>query len=131
MPALAQWFDLSEATVRSYIKQYNEGGIVHLQPDKSPGRKVSIPLTKAEWEDVLAQRPSQFEKLKTRARNWSQPLLQAYLYQYHQVEVVQGTISKTLQRQGISWKRAKKKWLFGNPGGAPIYRVEVEWKTFS
>jgi transposase len=109
VPALADLFDLNEASIRRYIKQYNEGGLARLQPGKSPGRQASIPLSKGEWETVLAQRPSQFELLQTRARNWSQPLLQRYLWHYHQVEVGQGTISSTLKRHGISWKRAKKK----------------------
>ncbi len=109
VPELAKWFDVGEGTVRKYIKKYNGGGLKRLQPGEIPGRSASIPLSKEEWEDVLAQRPSQFKKLGTRARNWSQPLLCEYLYQYHQIEVKQGTISKTLKRQGISWKRAKKK----------------------
>lgn len=109
VPELARWFDIGEASVRRYIKQYNEGGLAGLEPGKSPGRNASIPLTKAEWEDLLARRPNQFEALNTKARNWSQPLLQRYLSQYHQLEVSQGTISSTLKRQGISWKRAKKK----------------------
>jgi transposase len=109
VPVLAELFDLNEASVRRYIKQYNEGGLAKLQPGKSSGRQASIPLSKAEWEELLARRPSQFESLQTKARNWSQPLLQRYLSAYHQVEVGQGTISSTLKRHGISWKRAKKK----------------------
>jgi len=109
VPTIAKLFDMNEHTIRKYIKGYNEGGIACLQPGKSPGRNVGIPLSKAEWEDILAQRPSQLEKLKSQARNWSQPLLQEYLYQYHDIQVSQSTISKTLQRQGISWQRAKKK----------------------
>jgi transposase len=109
VPELAQWFDLSEATVRRYIKQYNDGGLTDLQPGQSPGRSASITLTKAEWEDLLARRPSQFEALNTRARNWSQPLLQRYFYHYHQLEVTQSTISSTLKRKAVSWKRVKKK----------------------
>lgn len=109
VPELAQWFDIGEASVRRYIQQYNEGGLAGLEPGKSPGRSVSIPLTKAEWEELLARRPNQFEELNTKARNWSQPLLQRYLRQYQQLDVSQGTISSTLKRQGISWKRAKKK----------------------
>lgn len=109
VPKLAEMFDVGEGTVRGYIKQYNEGGIDNLIPGKSPGREASIPLSKEEWEELLSRRPSQFEALKTKARNWSQPLLQSYLYHYHQLDVSQGTISSTLKRKGISWKRAKKK----------------------
>jgi len=109
VPELAKLFDIGEGTVRKYIKQYNEGGLANLPPGKSPGRNLSVPLTKGEWEDVLAQRPSQFEKLGTKARNWSQPLLVDYLNHYHQIEVTQSTVSYNLKRHKISWTRAKKK----------------------
>jgi transposase len=109
VPKLSEMFDIGEGRVREYIKQYNKDGIDGLRPGKSPGRQVSIPLSKEEWEELLTRRPSQFEALKTKARNWSQPLLQRYLYHYHQLDVSQGTISSTLKRLGISWKRAKKK----------------------
>ena len=109
VPKLAELFDLSQASVRRYIKQYNEGGVDSLHPRKSSGREVSIPLSKGEWEDLLARCPSQFELLGTKARNWSQPLVQRYLLHYHKVEVSQSTISTTLKRERVSWKRAKKK----------------------
>lgn len=109
VPELAQWFDIGEASVRRYIKQYNEGGLNGLQPGKSNGRHASISLSRMEWEELLSRRPSQFDALGTKARNWSQPLLQRYLSHYHELEVTQGTISSTLKRHNISWKRAKKK----------------------
>ena len=109
VPEIAKVFDLGESTIRKYIKAYNQGGVGKLVANTSPGRSTTIILSKAEWEDVLAQRPSQFEKLKTKARNWSQPLLVAYLEQYHEIETTQGTVSATLKRHKISWKRAKKK----------------------
>ena len=109
VPALAEMFDIGEGRVREYITQYNEGGLDNLRPGMSTGRQARIPLSKEEWEELLSRRPSQFEDLKTRARNWTQPLLQEYLSHYHQLDVSQGTISSTLKRQGISWKRAKKK----------------------
>ncbi len=108
VPELAKLFDLGGASVRRYIKAYNVGGLAGLEPGKSPGRQVSIPLTKEEWEELLARHPSQFKALDTKARNWAQPLLQRYFHHYHQLEVTQSTISTTMKRQRISWKRAKK-----------------------
>ena len=61
VPELAYLFDLGEASVRRYIKQYNEGGLDNLRPGKSSGRQASIPLSKEEWEDLLAQSLSQEE----------------------------------------------------------------------
>ena len=109
VPALAKIFDLSEATVRTYIKRYNKDGLAGIEPKEIPGRKTTITLTKVEWEDLLKRSPSQFEELKTKARNWTQEMMQTYLQVYHKIEVTQGTISLRLKRLGISWKRSKKK----------------------
>ena len=32
VPALARMFDLSEATIRTYIKKYNQGGLAGMKP---------------------------------------------------------------------------------------------------
>ena len=109
VPELAKMFDLSQATVRTYIKKYNEQGLEELRPKKNSGRQAKIGLTKQEWEDLFQRSPHQYEQLNTETRNWSQELVQAYLKQYHEVTVSQGTISTTLKRLGISWTRTKKK----------------------
>lgn len=108
VPALAQVFDLSQDTVRDYIKRYNRGGLAGLRPTYGPGRSGKISLSKAELEEVLRRSPSQYEKLDTGARNWNQALMQAYLKLYHQITLSQGAISGTFKRLGISWSRAKK-----------------------
>ena len=108
VPALARMFDLSEATIRTYIKKYNQGGLAGMKPKKIPGKKGTITLTKEEWEELLKRSPSQFDLLKTKARNWTQEMMQKYLTHYHEIEVTQGTISYTLKQLGISWKRSKK-----------------------
>jgi hypothetical protein len=56
---------------------------------------------------VLAQSPAHLTLLATKAHNWTQALLQQYLKVYHQLEVSQPTIAKSLRRAGIRWRRAK------------------------
>jgi transposase len=107
VPALALLFDLCHETVRRYIKRYNAGGLAGLHRQSSAGAPAKIPLTKAEWEELLHQSPSQFERLDTGARNWTQEFLQAYLHQYHRVSVSQQAISACLKRHGFRWNRGK------------------------
>jgi transposase len=107
VPELAQMFDLSKATVRIYLKRYNNNGLKGLVPNYRSGRTASLNWTKEQWLDVLNQAPSDFEKLESGAKNWSQALLQQYLAEYHQVHLSQPAISKTLRKVGVNWRRAK------------------------
>jgi transposase len=107
VPELATLFDRCKATVRDYIKRYNAGGLDGLKRQSSNGAPSKIPFTRAEWEDLLRQSPSQFDRLKTGARNWTQELVQAYLLHYHQVFVSQQAISASIKRHQVSWNRGK------------------------
>ena len=108
-PQLAALFDLSAQTVRDYIKRYNQGGLKQLRPNYGSGRRAEISLSKEELEEVLARSPSQFEKLNTGARNWTQKLMKQYLWDYHHIKISQGAISGSFKRLGLPWNRAKKK----------------------
>ena len=115
VPELATLFDLCKATVRDYIKRYNAGGLDGLKRRSSDGAPSKIPFTKAEWEDLLRQSPSQFNLLETGARNWTQELVQAYLRHYHQVSVTQQAISASIRRHKVSWNRGKLKVTSPDP----------------
>jgi len=114
-PQLATLFDLCAATVREYIRRYNANGLEGLQRQTSEGAPLTIPLTKAEWEELLHQSPSQFDQLQTGARNWTQELVVDYLRAYHQVTVTQPAVSLCLKRHGISWNRGKLKVTSPDP----------------
>lgn len=107
VPKLAELFDLSEATIRSYIHDFNTGGIAGLQPAYGQGRPLTLNWQQSQWLDVLAQSPAELPLLETGAHNWTQALLRTYLKLYHQIEVSQSTLAKSLQRAGIRWRRAK------------------------
>ena len=106
---IASLFDLDAATVRSYIHRYNQGGLAGLKPAYGQGRPAEISLSKAEMEALIKRSPSQFAKLETGARNWTQALLCQYFCHYHQLEISQSGVSDALKRLGIVWRRAKKK----------------------
>jgi transposase len=106
---IAAIFDLSDNTIRGYINRYNQGGLEGLSPNYGQGRNKTITLSKAELSELLERSPSQFEKLETGARNWSQALMKQYLWHYHHIDVSQSAISGLFKRLGIPWNRAKKK----------------------
>lgn len=107
VPQLAEIFDKSTHTIRSYIHRYNAGGIEGLQPDYGKSRAVTLDWDKEQWLSLLGQAPSDFKELKTGARNWTQEMVVDYLAHYHQVEITQAAISTMLKRVGLKWKRAK------------------------
>ena len=120
--ALAHMFSLSEATIRIYIHAFNRDKLDGLRPTAGSGRPHQIEWEKAKWEDLLYQSSSDFDKLGSQAKNWSQKLLVQYLATYHQISVSQSTISKVLRKVGIRWRRAKLK--VHSPD--PLYQVKRE-----
>ena len=104
---LARLFDLSPATVRSYIHAFNAGGLDGLRPGYGQGRPLTVEWTNDQWLDILAQAPCELAGLDTAARNWTQRLLQTYLAVYHQITLSQSALSISLRRAGIRWRRAK------------------------
>lgn len=119
---LATLFDCCAATVRDYITRYNAEGLAGLTRQSSDGAPVKIPLTKAAWEELLHQSPSQVERVQTGARNWTQALIQDYLREYHHVSVTQQAISATIKRHKIAWNRGALKVTSPDP----LYPVKRE-----
>jgi len=119
---LAKTFDVCKATVRDYIKRYNNDGLESLKRRNSDGRPPKIKLTKAEWEELLHRSPCQFEKLNTGARNWTQALLVQYCYEYLGVQIAQSAICTLLKNLGIKWNRGKLKVTSPDP----LYTVKRE-----
>ena len=71
VPELARQFDLHPATIRSYIKAYNEGGLDALRPKKAPGRRRKVgQLSRDQWDEILRRTPHPYEKLQTGFRIW-------------------------------------------------------------
>jgi transposase len=122
VPELARLFDLCADTIRRYIRRYNATGLAGLTRQSSDGAPPKIPLTKAQWEHLLHQSPSQFERLETGARNWTQALVVVYLKAYHGITVTQPAVSLCLKQHGITWNRGKLKVTSPDP----LYTVKRE-----
>lgn len=115
VPELTDLFERCADTIRKYIKHYNHGGLEGLKRHSSPGAPKKIPFSKAEWEELLHQSPSQFARLETAARNWNQDLLVAYLRGYHGVTVTRQAVAASLKRHGVRLNRGKLKVTSPDP----------------
>lgn len=120
VPQLSVEFDLCPLTIRHYIHHYTKGGLEALAPSYGKGGFQKLKLRKEEWEEVLHQSPSQFEKLSTACRNWTQKLLVSYCQEYLSISVTQTTICKCLAKLGLKWNRGKL--TVTSPD--PLYRVK-------
>jgi transposase len=122
VPELATLFDLCTATVRDYITRYNADGLTGLKRTNSDGAPPKIPLSRQEWDTLLHQSPSQFARLNTGARNWTQALVVEYLQRYHDITVTQPAVSTCLKQHKISWNRGALKVTSPDP----LYLVKRE-----
>jgi transposase len=115
IPELAKLFDLCNDPVRKYVNRYNTGGLEALKRRSSAGAPPKLPLTRADWEELLRRSPSQFDRLQTGARNWTQELLRESFREYYGVIVAQCPISACIKRHGIRWNRGKLKVTSPDP----------------
>jgi len=123
---LSIMFAICEATIRSYIQLYNEGGLDKLAPVKQPGRPPKIAnWTKEQWDEVLERTPNQYEKLNTHSRQWTLERLSVYLKEYHQIEVSIVSIHNSLERTKVRTGRSKLR-VGSNDPDYVVKRAHVE-----
>ncbi len=122
VPELAELFACHQATVRNYIHNYTERGLAGLKRNKGSGCTAKLTLTKAQWEELLQRSPSQFDKLNTAARNWTQSFLVTYCAEYLGVKTTQQALSALFKRLKIRWNRGKLKVTSPDP----LYTVKRE-----
>lgn len=115
VPDVTELFAYCAETIRTYIKCYNQHGLDGLKRHYSPGAPPKIPFKKTEWEEVLHQSPSQFTRLDTAARNWSQSLLVDYLQAYHGVTVTRQAVAASLKRHRLRLNRGRLKVTSPDP----------------
>lgn len=126
VPQLAKEFDLCAATLRNYIKAYNQGGIEGLRPGTSSGRPPKVgQLSKDDWGEILHQTPNHSQKLGTDSRQWTLGLLVRYAKEYLGQEVCFQTISAALKR--CKYRTGRSKLRVGSPDpDSPVKRQRVE-----
>ena len=118
---LAEQCDLCRATIRTYLKAYNQGGIEGLRPKKAPGRRPQVgQLTREDWERILHRTPNGYEKLSTDARTRTLDLLVDYARVYLGEDVCFQTISAALRR--CKYRTGRSKLRIGSPD--PEYQTK-------
>ena len=104
---LKKEFGFCEVTIRSYIHRYNQGGLDGLRPKKPTGRPSKIAhWSKRDWDKILENPPSHYEKLNAYSDTWTLDLMAKYLMEYHQIKVCISSIHNSL-------RRAKQSNIFG------------------
>ncbi len=118
---LAKMFNLSDASVRSYIHKYNTSGLEALMPKSPPGCRGKIThFSKSDWDRLLEQTPNQYEKLQTDSRQWTLELIRVYLKVYHEISVTPPAIYFALRRTG--YRTGRSKLRVGSPD--PEYQTK-------
>jgi transposase len=104
---LADIFKVTPQTIRGCIHAYNQGGLEQLLPEKKPGRRPRLSLTKEQWIEMIHQPPCSFEKLNTLCRNWTLELLSNYCQQYHSVKLCPSQLWYILRQHKINMGRSQ------------------------
>ena len=126
VPQLANLFNLSDGSVRSYIHKYNTSGLEALMPKSPPGRRGKVThFGKSDWERLFQQTPDQYEKLETDSRQWTLPLMSVYFKAYHEIDITPPAIHHALRRTGYRLGRSKLR--VGSPD--PEYQAKREQLT--
>lgn len=121
VPKLAEMFNLSDDSVRSYIHKYNTSGLEDLMPQSPPGRRGKIThFSKSDWERLFEQTPNQYEKLQTDSRQWTLEVICVYFLAYHEISVTPSAICMALQRTG--YRTGRSKLRVGSPD--PEYQAK-------
>ena len=121
VPKLAEMFNLSDDSVRSYIHKYNTSGLEDLMPQSPPGRRGKIThFSKSDWERLFEQTPDRYEKLQTDSRQWTLELMSVYFKRYHEISVTSTAIHHALRRMG--YRTGRSKLRVGSPD--PEYQAK-------
>jgi transposase len=105
---LAAMFDLSEETVRSYLRRFQRQGLAGLLDTRPAGRPRKLPSlldsgaeAQENWRALLQTAPRDFPELGSDAEHWTLKLLAKYIQLHHGVEVSAVTIYNVLNRLGL------------------------------
>ena len=126
VPKLANLFNLSDGSVRSYIHKYNTSGLEALMPKSPPGCRGKVThFSKSDWERLFEQTPDHYEKLKTDSRQWTLSLISVYFKAYHEIHITPPAIHQALRRTGYRLGRSKLR--VGSPD--PEYQAKRKQLT--
>jgi transposase len=119
---IAKIFDLCDATVRTYIHDFEKGGPGALRDAPRSGRPRKLPQeydgseqAQANWKELLDRRPKTITELETNSAVWTLSLLVKYMKVFHQVGVSDQTIHHALTRADLRRGRTKLSVISPDP----------------
>ncbi len=148
VPEIARLFDVSRATVRFWIRQFEAEGPAGLYDDPRSGRPRKVtPQVEATLATMLTRDPQQVDQ-QYLATFWTTAMLVLALVTQLQVAVSRSTVRNALQRLKLRWRRprltmpqttdpdkAQKQWAIARavvtagPEAAVLYADESRIQT--
>jgi len=108
VPAIAQELELTETTVRSWLKRFNEAGLDGLQDRPRAGRPVTyLPEQGAE---VIATALTAPRQLNQPFACWTLDRLATYLNEEKRIAIKRSRIDELLIAEGLRW-RTQETWF--------------------
>ncbi len=107
VPEIATLFEVSRATVRFWIRQFEAAGPAGLRDDPRPGRPRKVtPQVEDHLVTLLQQDPQQVEA-SFLATFWTTAMLVLAVATSLALPVSRGTIRSALQRLRLRWRRPR------------------------
>lgn len=108
VPALAAQLELSAATVRTWLKRFNDKGLDGLQDFGRCGRPATYNAEQV--AEVMAAALSDPQKLAQPFACWTLDRLERYLNEEKQIAIKRSRIDELLIAEGLRW-RTQETWF--------------------
>ena len=102
VPAIAQELELTETTVRTWLKRFNEAGLDGLQDRPRAGRPVTY--QPAQVAEVIATALTDPRQLNQPFACWTLDRLATYLNEEKQIAIKRSRIDEVLIAEGLRWR---------------------------
>jgi transposase len=108
VPAIAQELGVTEITVRTWLKRFNDTGLAGLQDRPRSGRPVTYPPEQV--SEVIATALTDPQQLGQPFAYWTLNRLQTYLNEEKQMPIKRSRIDELLLAEGLRW-RTQETWF--------------------
>jgi transposase len=108
VPAIARALGITEATVRTWLKRFEAGGLAGLKDAPRSGRPPVY--TAAEAGEVVAASLTKPDELGLPFGSWTLDRLTAYLHEQKGVGIGRTRVGEILRAEGLRW-RTHETWF--------------------
>lgn len=102
-PQIAAQLKLSENTVRSWLRRFNEQGLAGLQEQARSGRRATY--SPEQISEVIATALTKPETLGLPFGHWTLDRLEAYLNEEKSLPIKRSRINELLLAEGLRWRK--------------------------